>query len=99
MNFVSFLQAAQDRNRVFNGGLANINLLKASLERRVLFNVFLVLVERGRADATQFATRQRRLQHVRRIDRAFSSTGADQRMQLVNEKNDLALRVFNFLQN
>ena len=45
----------------------------------------------------QFASRQRRFQHVRRIHRAFRRTGADQRMQLVDEQDDLAFFGGDFL--
>ena len=80
MNLVTFLQAAQNRDRVFDGGLANIDLLKPSLQGRVLFDVLLVFVQRGCAYAPQFTARERRLQHVRRIDCAFGRAGADQRV-------------------
>ena len=49
-----------------------------------------VFVERGRADAMQFAARQRRLQQVRCVHRAVRLAGADQRVHLVDEQDDAA---------
>ena len=49
-----------------------------------------VFVQRGRADAVQFAARQRRFQHVTRIHRALGLAGADHRMDLVDEQDDIA---------
>ena len=45
--------------------------------------------ERGRADALQLAARERGLQHVGRVDRALGRPGADQRVQLVDEQDDV----------
>ena len=66
MHFVLLLQAAQDRDRVLDRWLADIHRLETPLERSILFDVLAVFIERGRADAAQFAARQRGLQHVRR---------------------------------
>ena len=65
--------------------------LEAALERGVLLDVLAVLVERGRADAAQLAARERRLEHVGRVHRALGRAGADERVQLVDEQDDLAL--------
>src|SRR6266498_897970 len=64
MNFVFFLQATQNCDRVFDRRLANIDLLKPALQRSVFFNVLLVLVERRRADTAKVSTSKRGLQHV-----------------------------------
>ena len=42
-------------------------------------------------DAVQLAARQRRLEHVAGVDRAFGLAGADHRMQFVDEHDRLAL--------
>jgi hypothetical protein len=44
---------------------------------------------RRRADAADLAARQRRLQDVRRVERALRPTRADQRVQLVDEDDDV----------
>jgi hypothetical protein len=53
--------------------------------------VLAVLVERGRADRAQLAAGEHRLQHVGRVDRALGGAGADDRVQLVDEDDQLAL--------
>ena len=49
-----------------------------------------VFVQRRGADAMQFAARQRRLQQVAGIHRAFGLSGADDGVQFVDEQNDAA---------
>ena len=51
-----------------------------------------IFVERGGADAMQFAARQRRLQQIRGVHRAIGLAGADQRVHLVDEQDDVAFR-------
>ena len=50
---------------------------------------FAVLVERGGADGVQLAARQHRLEHVGGVHRAFGGARADDRVQLVDEEDDL----------
>src|SRR5206468_11810065 len=50
-----------------------------------------VLVERGRPDRAQLAAREHRLEHIRGIDRALGGASADDRVQLVDEDDQLAL--------
>ena len=71
--------------------LADQHLLEAALERGVLLDVLAVFVERGRADAVQLAARERRLEHVAGVDRAFGLAGADHGVQLVDEDDGAAL--------
>ena len=87
---VLFLEAAQDRDRVLDARLVDEHRLEAAGKRRVLLDMLAVFVERGRADAMQFAARQRRLQQVRRVHRAVGLAGADQRVHLVDEQDDAA---------
>ncbi len=89
VDLVALLQATQDRDRVLDARLIDKHLLEPALERRVLFDVLAVLVERSRADAVQLAARERGLQHVAGVHRALGLAGADHRVQLVDEKNDL----------
>ena len=91
VDLVALLQAAQDRDGGLDRGLVDQHLLEAALERGVLLDVLAVLVERGRADAVQLAARERGLQHVAGVDRAFGLAGADHRVQLVDEDDRAAL--------
>ena len=48
--------------------------------------------EGGGTDGVKFPASQHRLEHVGGIDRAFGRAGANDRVQFVDEKDDLPLR-------
>ncbi len=99
MNLVALAQAAQDRDRVLDGRLADHHRLEAALERRVLLDVLAVLVERRGADRVQLAAREHRLEHLRRVHRALGGAGADDRVQLVDEEDDQPFGVGDLLEH
>ena len=99
MNLVALLQAAQDRDRVFHRRLVDVDGLEAPLERGVLLDVLLVLGKRGRADRAQLPAGERGLEHVRGVHRALGRAGADERVELVDEEDDRALRLLDLLQD
>ena len=99
VHLVALLQAAQDRDRVLDRRLAHVHLLEPALERGVLLDVLAVLVERGRADQAQLAAREHRLDHVAGVDRALGAARADDRVQLVDERDDLAVGVGDLLEH
>ena len=84
---VALADAHQDLDRLLERRLLDHDRLEAPLEGRVALDVLAVLVERRRADALQLAARQRRLEDVRRVDRALGRAGADERVQLVDEQH------------
>ena len=86
---IPFLQSAQDGDAAQRVRLVDHDGLEPPLERLVLFEVLLVLVQRGGADAPQLASGQGRLQDVGRVHRAFALSGTDQRVDLVDEEDDL----------
>ncbi len=65
--------------------------MEAALQSGVLFDVLAVLVKRCGTDGAQFAASQSRFEHVRGIHRALCSACTDQRVQLIEEDDDLAL--------
>ena len=71
-------------------GRLDVDRLEPALQRTILLDMLAVLIERRGADALDFATRQRRLQHVGGIDRSFRGTGSHQRVQFVDEDDDVA---------
>ena len=87
--FVLLAQSVQDLHGLLDRGRLDHDRLESTLEGSVLLDVLAILVERGGTDALQFAARERRLQHVAGVDRTFGRTGADERVQLVDEQNDL----------
>ena len=99
VRLVALLEPAQDRDRVLDGRLADVDRLEAALERGVLLDVLLVLVERGGADRAQLAAGEHRLEQVGGVDRALGGAGADDRVQLVHEQDDLAVGVLDLLED
>ena len=99
VRLVALFQSAQDRDRVGDGRLADEDRLEAPLERGVLLDVLAVLVERRRADGAQLAAREHRLEQVARRHGAFCGARADDRVQLVDEEDDPALRGLDLVQH
>ena len=89
---VALLQAAEDRHGVLLRRLIDHHFLESALQRLVLLEVFLVLVERRGADGAQLAARQRRLEDVGRIHRTRRLAGAHEGVYFVDEEQDFALR-------
>ena len=100
VHLVAVLEAAQDADGVLHRRLADEHLLEAALQRGVLFDVLAVLVERGGADQAQLAAGQHRLDHVAGIHRALAGrAGADDGVQLVDERDDLPGRVLDVVED
>ena len=70
-------------------GRLDLDRLEAAVEGAVLLDVLAVLVERGRADALELAARERGLEDVGGVHRALGGAGADDRVQLVDEEDDV----------
>lgn len=82
------LQSLQDLVSLADRGFHDVDLLEAPCERTVLLEDPAVFLERGRADATQFARCQRRLDQVGRIHRAAAGgAGPDDGVDLVDEQD------------
>ena len=90
VHLVALLQAAQDRDRVFDRRLLDHDLLEAPLQRSVFLKVQTVFIQGRRPNAVEFSARQRRLQHVAGIHRAFGLARAHHGVQLVDEQDHLA---------
>ena len=86
---VAVLHTAQDLDGLLLGGRVDLDRLEAALERPILLDVLAVLGRRGGADAADLAARQRRLEDVGGVEGAFGRSGADQRVQLVDEHDDV----------
>ena len=88
MQFEGRDEAANHGDGHFFARLLDLDGLEATGEGRVLFEVLLVFGPGGRSDRPQFAARKGRLQEIGRIVLAGLTAGADQRMRLVDEKDD-----------
>ena len=86
---VAILDAQQDLDRLAFARRFDLDGLEPPLERAVLLDVLPVLGRRGGADAADLAARERRLEDVGRVERAFGRSGAHQRVQFVDEHDDV----------
>ena len=98
MLLVPSAQSFQHFNRRVHVRLVHKDRRKAPFERGIFFDVIAILGERRRADALQFAARERRLHHVRRVNRALRRARADDRVQFVNEQDDFAFGIVDFVE-
>ena len=88
--FVAWEQSGKDLDRVLDTRLLDIDGLEAPLERRVLGEVFAVLLRRGGADNLEHPAREHRLKHGARVDGALGRTArSDERVHLVDEEDDV----------
>ena len=71
--------------------------MEAAGEGGILFDVLLVFVERGGADAAQLAAGEGGLEQVGGVDGTFGGAGSDQGVELVDEADDLAVGIDDFL--
>ena len=99
VGFVAGLEAAEDGDGVVDGGLADVDGLEAAFQGGIFFDVLAVFVERGRADAAEFAAGQRGLEQVGGVGGAFGCAGADHGVQLVDEQDHVAGGVFDFAED
>ena len=99
VDFITFFQASQNRNRIFHPGLLHLNLLETSFQCRILFDVFSVFVEGGGPDAVQFSTGQHRFQQIPCIHRSLCLSGSNDIMQFVYEEDDVTFRILDFLED
>ena len=91
MDFIAFLQAAQDADGIFHARFFDQHRLETALQGRVFLDVFAILVQRGGADHVQFTARQHGLEHVAGVHRAFGLARANHGVHLVHEQQDLAV--------
>ena len=89
MFFVLIAQAFHDANSLLFIRFLDDHGLEAAFERRILFQVLAVFIERSGTDDLDLSTRQRRLQDRGRIHRSFGGTCADQGMQFIDEQDDI----------
>ena len=95
----ALLDAAQNRDRILLARRIDLHGLEAALQGGVLLHVLAVLVEGRRADAVELAAREHRLEHVARVARPLGLAGADDRVDLVDEEDDLPLRLLDLLED
>ena len=104
MNFILLPDSSQDVYGLSNRWLVDQHLRKPTLKCSVSLDVLPVLCQGRRANATQLAAWEERLEQVCCVHAtAFSATARHDEVQLVDEKDDTWSTVlgsmFNFVQN
>ena len=90
VSFQARAEVVENPPRFFKRRLGDEHRTEAARERFVFLDVFLVFAERRRGDHPDLAARERRLQHVGRVRRrAERRAGADHRVGLVHEQNEI----------
>ena len=95
----ALLNAAQNGQRILDGGLVNDDGLETPLERRILLNVQPILVERGGTDTVQLAAREHGFEQIARVHRTFGLAGADDGVELVDKEDDPAIGLFHLIEH
>ncbi len=90
VRLVLVADALQDLDRVGERRLVDLDRLEPALEGGVLLDVLAVLVERGGADRLELAAGEHRLEDAGGVDRPFGGAGTDERVDLVDEQDDVA---------
>ncbi len=91
MFLIAPAEALEDLIRLVLRRLLHRHRLEPALQGRVLLDIFTVLVNRRRADQLDLAAGKRRLQDIRSVDGPFRAARADDRMDLVDEQEHLAV--------
>jgi len=89
MCLVLLPQALEDQDRLLRRGFADRDRLEAPLQGLVFLDVLSVFIDRCGADDLQFTPRQHRFQDIGSIHRTFCTSGADDRVQLIDEQDDI----------
>ncbi len=99
MHFVALFETAQNRDRIFDGGLTNKDLLEAAFEGGILFDKLAIFIKGCRPNTTQLAPCQHRFEQVASIHRALGGPSANNGMDLVDKKNHLTLGIGDFFKH
>ena len=91
-------QTVQHFQSLLSVRLGHVHGLETPLQRRVLLNVAAVFLRRRRADYLHLTAAKRGLEDVRGVDRALGAARADDGVQLVDEKDNVA-RALDVLQH
>ena len=90
MLLVGLAKSFEDLDRICDRRFVHLNRLESAFKRRVLFEMFAVLLERGCTDGLQFTAGKHRFEDAGSVDGALSRTRTDKRVDLVYEQDDIA---------
>ena len=89
VRFIIGAKSLQNLQRFRLSGFLHLHRLESSLERSVFFNIFSVLVDRGRSDHLYLASGQRRLQNIGSVKRSLSTSRSDHSVKFIDEKKNI----------
>ena len=93
MVLVALLDTTEDTDGVYLVRLIDHDGLETAFQRLILLEVLLILVEGSSTDGSQFTTSQGRLQNVGCIHGTFATACTYQRVDLIDEEDNLAVGV------
>ena len=99
VKLIFLLDPAQDADRIFNCRLRDHHRLKPPRQSRVLLHILAVFIQRSGPHAVQIPARQSRLDQVGGIHSTIGFAGTHQRVHLVDEQDDLAIRIGHLVQD
>ena len=94
VHFIGVLQCCQHLHGNRFCRLLHAHRLKPPLKGGILFNMLAVFLKSGCANQLNFPSCQSRLKNIRGINRALCRTCPDDGMDFINEKNDIACRLY-----
>ena len=93
VRFVLLAHTFENFDRVGKGRLFNLDRLETTLKSRIFLDVLAVLVKSCCADGLKFAASQHRLQDRCSIDCTLSCSSTDERVNFVDEQDDVTTGV------
>ena len=90
VRFIPIAKTLQNIDGHRHARLIDVDWLEASLEGGVLLDVLAILVDRGGTHRLELATGQHRLQDRGGVDGTLCGTGTHERVDLVDEQDDVA---------
>ena len=90
VSLVAIAETFQDLDRVGDSGLFDLDRLEATFESCILLEVLAILVERGCTNGLEFTAGKHRLQDRGRVDRTLGSACTNERVEFVDEQDDVA---------
>jgi hypothetical protein len=90
--FVIRFETTQDLDRILDGRLVDVDLLKTADERSILLEIVAIFLVGGRADAADHSAGKRRFQQIRSIHRSAACCAcADHGVDLVDKQDGAGL--------
>ena len=97
MVLIALLKTTKDRYSRHFIRFVYHHFLETTFKSLVFFEIFLVFVESGCSDRTQFAAGKCRFKDIGGIHRSFPLTGSDECVNLIYKEDDLSIALRNLV--